>query len=137
MKVACVLITHLPMKVELRRNAELKDKAVIIIEGTDSKSVVLDSSPQARGVTSGMPLQEALSYCKGAILVQADVPYYRAMFDRVVTALGQRSPLVEKSESGCVYVGLDGLEMMYGGESNLTAALFRAVPNDMNPPCRS
>lgn len=133
MKIACVLITHLPMKAELKRSATLKGKPVIIIEGSDSKPVVLDSSPQAKGVVAGMPLQEALSRCKGATLVRADRPYYRSVFDTAVESLCQRSPLVEISGEGCVYVGLSGLEKMYGGESNLIAALFRAVPDGLGP----
>ena len=133
MKIACVLVTHLPMKAELRRRVELRGMPVIITESAGSKQVVLDRSPEARGVIAGMPLQEALSRCKGAALLQADVPYYRGVFDTVIGLLSQRSPLVEKSDLGCAYVGLDGLEDMYGGEARLIASLLQAVPHHLNP----
>ena len=133
MKIACVLITHLPMKAELRRRAELQGRPAIIAQGSGSRQVVLDSSPEAVGVAAGMPLQEALSRCKDATLLQADEPYYEIIFDQVIIALGGRSPLLEKAEPGCVYVGLDGLEAMYGGESRLVTALLHAVPHHLNP----
>ena len=153
MKVACLLITHLAMKAELRRRPQLRGQPVIVTQTHGSQQVVLDSSPEARGVTDGMPLQEALSRCKPAALLEADQPHYQTMFDEVVEALEQRSPLVEKglenspgnysgknpgkspgkSASGCIYVGLDGLEAMYGGEARLVTSLLQAVPGDFNP----
>jgi impB/mucB/samB family len=133
MKIACVLVTHLPVNAELQRRPELKGKPVIIAEGNSSKQVVLDSSPEARGVASGMTLQEALSRSKDAVLLEADAAYYQAVFADILHYLELRSPLVEKAELGCLYVGLDGLEAMYGGEARLIAAVLQAVPQDFNP----
>ena len=133
MKIACVLITHLPMKTELQRHPELKGKPVTITEAYGSKQVVLDCSPEARCVASGMALQEALSRSKDATLLEADETYYQAAFDDMVHSLEQRSPLVEKADLGCVYVGLDGLEAMYGGEARLIASLLQSVPQHFNP----
>jgi len=131
--IACILVTHLPIKAELRRYPELRGKPVVITESYGSKELVLDSSSQARGVIAGMSLQEAVSRCKDAVLLQADTPYYESGFDALVLSLEQRSPLVEKAELGCAYVGLDGLEAMYGGEARLIASLLQAVPQDFNP----
>ena len=133
MKIACVLITHLPMKAELRRYAGLQGRPAIITESSGSKQLVLDRSPEARGVMAGMPLQEALSRCKGAALLQADEPYYREVFDAVMDRLAQRSPLVERADLGRAYVGVDGLEDMYGGEARLVASLLQAAPRHFNP----
>ena len=133
MKIACVLITHLPMKAELRRHAELQGRPVIITRSSGSKQLVLDLSPEARGVIPGMPLQEALSRCNGATLLQTDEPYYQAIFDKVTSLLAQRSSLVEKAELGCAYVGLEGLEAMYGGEARLVTSLLQTAPHDLNP----
>ena len=131
--VACVLVTHLPMKAELRRYPELRGKPVVITESYGSKDLVLDSSPEAQGVAAGMPLQEAVSRCKDTVLLQADAPYYESAFDAMVRALEQRSPLVEKADLGRAYVGLDGLEAMYGGEARLIVSLLQAVPQEFNP----
>ena len=133
MKIACVLITHLPVKAELTRHPRLRGRPVIITESSGSRQAVLDSSREAAGITPGMPLQEALSRCKGALLLQADESYYHAAFDRVIASLSQRSPLVERAQLGCAYVGLDGLEAMYGGQSRLISSLLQAVSSRYSP----
>jgi DNA polymerase IV len=133
MKIACVLTTHLPIKAELRRHPELQDKPIIIAQELGSRRVALDWSPQARGVAQGMPFQEALSLCKDSTLLEADEPYYQAVFSEILDSLGQRSPLVEGAGLGCAYVGLDGLELMYGSEARLTTALLQVVHSDFNP----
>ena len=102
-------------------------------ESVGSKQVVLDASPEAVGAIVGMPLQEAISRCKDAALLQADLPYYHGVFDRVADSLGQRSPRIEKAELGCVFVGLDGLEAMYGGATRLITTLAQAVPHSLGP----
>ena len=132
MKTACVLITHLPAKAELRRCPELCSKPVIIVAQSGRGPLVLDSTPEVRGVAAGMPLQEALSRCKGAALLEADEPYYHKVFERVLDSLLERSPVVEKAGIGCAYVGVSGLEAMYGGEPRIVAALLSAAPPQFN-----
>lgn len=132
MNIACTLITHFPIKAELRRHSELHKKPVIITTQTSQGPLVLDNSIEASGVAAGMPLQEALSRCKGASLLEADVPHYLRVFDRIIEALFQVSPLVEKAELGCAYVGTNGLEAMYGGESTIIASLLNAIPKEFN-----
>ena len=98
MKVACVLITHLPVKAEVQRNGALIDKPVLITTQSSEGMLVLDVSQKAKGVSPGMPLQVALSRCKGAVLIEADDAYYHQVFDRIVEALFDKSPLVEKGD---------------------------------------
>ncbi len=131
--IACILITHLPVKAEVRRYPQLRGKPVIITESYGSKDLVLDSSPEARGVSAGMPLAEAVARCKDASLLQADAPYYNGTFDKLVKALELRSPMVERAGLGCAYVGLEGLELMYGGEARVVASLLQAAPAEFNP----
>lgn len=131
--IACLVVTHLPVKAEVRRYPYLRGKPVIITESYGSRDLVLDSSPEARGVGTGMPLQEALSHCKEAVLLQADAYYYNDAFDKLARSMEMRSPLVEKAGMGCVYVGLEGLKLMYGGEARLIASLLQGAPADFNP----
>ncbi len=131
--IACLLVTHLPVKAEIGRYPQLRGRPVVITESYGSKELVLDSSPEARGVAAGMSFQEAVSRCKDAVLLQVDAPYYESRFDAVVRSLEGRSPLVEKGELGCAYVGLGGLEAMYGGEARLIATLLQAAPPEFNP----
>ena len=133
MKVACVLITHLPMKAELGRNSSLRDRPVLIVTQSSGGATVLDASSQARGVSPGMPLQEALSRCNGAAVIEADELYYQRVFDRVVEALLDKSPTVEKGELGCAYVDVHGTEGIYGGDDGMIDALLEAVSPHLGP----
>jgi DNA polymerase-4/protein ImuB len=76
-----------------------------------------------------MPLQKAATFARGARLIEADDAYYRAQFDQILDALAERSPVVEDAGLGCAYVGLDGLEALYGGDGRLVLALQNAVPD--------
>ena len=131
--IACMLVTHLPVKSEVRRYTQLRGKPVIITESYGSQNLVLDSSAEAKGVTDGMTLAEAMARCKDASLIQADSPYYNNIFDKLLKALELRSPAVEKSGLGCAYVGLDGLEAMYGGEAQVITSLLQVAPAEFNP----
>ena len=133
MKIACVLVTHLPVKAEMRRRSELHSKPVIITRESSKGPLVLDFSPQVRGVAADMPLQEALSRCNGAVLLETDERYYRKVFEKIIEALLQKSPLVEKGELGRAFVGIHGLERMYWGEAGAVNALFDAVPAEFKP----
>ena len=127
MRIACLLIPHLAVQVERRRHPRLADKPVLLVTTQGSRVRVFDCSPGVN-VAPGMPLAQALSLCPEAHVLEADPPAYWEAFDRVLRALLQRSPLVEAAEAGCAYVGLDGLEGLYGGDACLLHALLQAVP---------
>ena len=80
-----------------------------------------------------MPLEQAMSLHIGATVLEADDPHYREVFDRALTALQGVSDRVEAAELGTAYVGLGGLEGMYGGEARLAHALLNAVSPDLEP----
>ena len=133
MKIACILITNLPLKAEMRRHTELRDRPVIVFADSGRGPHVLDSSLDAAGVVADMPLQEAISRCKDAVLIEADQPYYHTVFDGIIDSLFQRSPLVERSGLGCAYVGVHGLEAIYGDEARTMIALLNGVPRGYGP----
>ena len=133
MKIACLLITHLRAKLELRRCPDLKDRPAVIVERSGGKSRVLDSSPSTSNVLPGMTLQEALSIHPDALVLEADEPHYRRVFNRVLTSLQQISDRVEEAQLGTAYVRLDGVEHLYGDEARLVNALLNAVPQDLTP----
>ncbi len=140
-KIVCVLITHLPVKVEVRRAPSLRDKQVLVTTQTSKGTEVLDFSAQVKrgsrggsqGVSPGMPLQEAVSRCKGATLIEADESHYHRVFDRIVDALLDKSPLVEKGELGCAFLDMHGTEGLYGGDEGVIDSVLEAVPGDFGP----
>ena len=136
MSLACVLIPHLRALVELRRRPHLRKRLVVIVERSSGKPVVSDFLPDGMGIRKGMSLGRAMSLHRGAgipTVLEADEPHYRQVFDGVLAALQGVSDRVEAAELGTAYVGLDGLEGMYGGSARLARALLNAVPPDLQP----
>ena len=133
MKVACLLITHLRTKVEMRRHPNLKNTAAIIVGRSKRRSIVVDSTPYTSGVSPGMTLEEALSIRPEALVLESDESHYRRVFAQGLASLQGISDRVEGSELGTAYVRLDGLERLYGGEARLVNALLNAVPQDLAP----
>ena len=133
MKVACLLITHLRTKVEMRRHPNLKNIPAIIMVRSGGRSLVVDSTPSASGASPGMTPEEALSIRSGALVIEADEPHYLRVFAQVLASLQGISDRVEGAELGTAYIRLDGLERMYGGEARLVNALLNAVPQDLAP----
>ena len=128
MRIACVLITHLRAKAELRRHAHLRNSPIAVVDRTDGKPLVVDSSAGA-SVRAGMTLEQAMSSHNGLIILDADEPYYRRVFEDVIEALLRVGDRVEPAELGTAYARIDGLELLYGGEAKAADALLDAVPD--------
>ena len=127
MRIACVLITHLRAKAELQRHAHPRDSQIAVVDRTYGKPLVVDSSAGA-SARAGMTLEQAMSCHNGLIILDADEPYYRRVFDEAINALLQISDRVESAELGTAYARLDGLELLHGSEADVAAALLNAVP---------
>ncbi|MFC2048333.1 hypothetical protein ACFLSK_02750 [Chloroflexota bacterium] len=133
MKILCLLLPHFPLMCEALRKPTVKDGAVIVAHSSGSEKLVLDYSPELDGLQHDMPLQQALAQHGGAELLYADMPYYRAVFNRLLDGLEGISPLVEGSKLSCVYIGVDGLQLIDQDDENLIDAVFRVVPDVFAP----
>ena len=133
MRVACLLISHLRAKSEMRRDARLKDRPAVIIDRAGSVPLVVDHTSQALGVRAGMTLEQAISHHANSLVLEADEPYYQRVFDDVLRSLVEVGHRVEGPELGAAYARLDGLEALYGGEDRLVYTLLGAVPRDLEP----
>src|SRR4030042_3744146 len=132
MKILCVLLPHFPWRCEVRRHPDTEGRAAIVTHTEGSQKLVLDHSPGMEGLVRDMPLQQALARHGEAELLHADIPYYRAVFNEVLDALEQKSPLVEGAEAGCIYIGVDGLQLIYPDDNALADAV-REVTADFRP----
>ena len=130
MRVACVLITHLRAKVEMRRHPDLADSPVVIVErdAGGTRPLVADRFPAALGVTAGMTIEQAVSRYADIVILDADEPHYRRVFAQVLASLQGISDRVEGAELGTAYVRVDGLEGLFGGEAGAVSFLLNAVP---------
>jgi DNA polymerase-4 len=128
MSFACVLIQHFPVEAEILRQPELKSQPIVIARSTGDKSEVVDFAPSLKGLQVGMLLREALVIVGAARVLEADLPYYRTAYQDILAAFLRLSPMVEDAGLGQAYVGLAGLEALYGSDARLALALGRGVP---------
>ena len=133
MTIACILITHLRAKAELKRQPELSDKpAVIIACGyAGAGSLVVDRFPKAPPAAVGLTLERAASLNANIVVLEADEAHYRQVFNGVVSALQGVSDRVERGDLGIAYARMDGLERLYRGEAGVVCAFLKAAPDHL------
>ena len=132
MRILCVLLPHFPINCEKLRNHDTIHP-LIMTTTVGSQKLVLDYSPECKGLQREMQLQQALSLYGEAELIQADIPYYGDVFNETLDLMEEKSPLVEGSDLEAIYIGLDGLELIYGNDDALARAVRSAVPDAFDP----
>ena len=128
MKILCVLLPHFPINCEKLRHPDMMERPLIITAAAGSQKLVLDYSNELKSLQREMPLQQALSLQAEAELIHADIPYYCSVFNGILDALEKRSPLVEGTDLGDIYIGLDGMQLIYENDAVLVKAVQTAVP---------
>jgi DNA polymerase IV len=135
MRIICVLLPHFQWRCEALRRSDIAGKPAIVVQSKDaagSHKMVVDHSPGLENLAYGMPVQQALSRHNDVEIIQSDIPYCRAVFTRILDALEQVSPLVEGADLGSVYIGADGLRLIFPDDSALVGAV-RSVVADFAP----
>lgn len=139
--VACIHIPNFMWQVESLRRPDLAGRPTIIVGETGANAgkgaqSVLDWSPDlGTKMSRGMPLSEALADArKDVTLLEPDMPLYRRTFGEVLTQLEARCPDVEpdseyaeNSGLGRAYIGIWGLDRLYGDDAQVVRALSNAV----------
>lgn len=80
MRVACLLISHLRAKSEMRSDVRLKERPAVIVDRSSSAPLVVDHTSQAVGIRVGMTLEQAVSHHADSIVLEADEIYYQQVF---------------------------------------------------------
>jgi DNA polymerase IV len=135
MRILCVLLPHFPWRCEVRRQPETAARPALIVQSKDaagSPKIVIDHTPGLEGLPYGIPLQQALSRHDDVQIIQSDIPHYRAAFKEILDALELVSPLVEGADLGFIYIGADGLQLIYPDDGALIKAV-RAPVADFDP----
>jgi DNA polymerase-4 len=123
MKVLCVLLSHFPLRCEVREGCP-----AIITYSAGSQKLVLDYSPELDGLQPDIPLQQALSRHGEARLIQADIPRYWSVFNEILDSLETRNPLVEGLELGQAYLDLDGMQLIYPDDAAVIKEIKEMIP---------
>jgi len=127
---ACCWIPLFPLRCETARQPELASLPVALVGPDDTRRVwQLSSLARHAGVKPGMTVSQAIGLCPALKLCEPDPVHYDAQFSRLLTALGQVSPVIEPAELGRAYVGTDGLERLYGSVEQIIEAIKRGTRN--------
>ncbi len=92
-----------------------------------SARVVLAASPDLTDVMPGMPLAEAAARHRRVLVIEADTPLYALVFDEIIENLERLVPDIEAASPGLAYVGIWGLEGLYGNDAQIVRLLAGAV----------
>ena len=136
-QIACIRIPNFYWEVEVTRRLSVRSMQVLIAgyrSQYDAREraglgnrIVLDCSPDLSDVKPGMPLCEAISRHKSAVIIDADLPFYSSTFDEMLSAIERVVPDVEDGGTGLAYVGISGLEKLYGSDAQVVHMLAEAV----------
>jgi DNA polymerase-4/protein ImuB len=105
----------------------------VVTYAAGSQKLVLDYSHELRGLQVHMPIQQAISLYGAIDVIHADVPHYWSVFDDILDALEQKSPMVEGIDLGKVYIGLDGLQLIHPDDDVLVTTIREAIPAAFEP----
>ena len=124
----CVWIPLFALRCEEGRRPELASRPTALLSPEDTRRVWM-VSPVARrmGVRPGVTVSQAIGLCPPLVLLESDPVWYDEQFAHLLLALSDVSPVIEPAELGRAYVGVDGLEGLYGPPERVIAEIVRAV----------
>lgn len=122
--VGCLLVTHFPVRAELRRRPELAGQPLLVTDRKPTRPLVVDASPEASGVRVGQTVAVGLSRCGDAVTLAADWPYLDAANRELLEALRAVAPAVEPAGYGRFYLDVVGLSELQGGTPLLAESLL-------------
>ena len=133
-----------PLAARLRAEPELREEAVVIVEGNGSAAHVVAATRRARkgGIRSGLTLPQARAILPGLTARGRDADCERAAQEALIELAEQFSPRVEDGGDGVAYLDLHGLERLFGSrpgdeerspEQNLGQALTAAAEGSGMP----
>lgn len=124
----CCWVPLFPLRCEERQRPELSHHPTALLSTTDTRRLWQVSSIARRaGVRSGMTVSQAIGLCPSLILREPDPVHYDEEFTRLLLTLESVSPVIEPVELGRVFVGVDGLEGLYGGPESQLKTITRVL----------
>jgi protein ImuB len=111
----CLWIPLFALRCEEERRPDLVDRPTAVLTPEDSRRVwQVSSLARRQGVKPGLTVSQAIGLCPALALLEPDPVFYDEQFAKLLMRLENVSPVIEPAELGRVYVGVDGLEGLYG-----------------------
>lgn len=124
----CAWIPLFPLRCEEQRRPDLVGRPVTILSPDDARRVWQISSQARRmGVKPGLTVSQAIGLAPTLAVIEPDPVFYDEAFTRLLLALENVSPVIEPVELGRAFVGVDGLEKLYGPAERVLAEIMKAA----------
>ena len=134
---ACVWIPLFPLRREEARHEGLAGFPTALLAPDTTRRIWQVSVPARRtGVKPGMTVSQAIGLCPTLRLIEPDPVHYDERFANLLSALTEVSPVVESAELGLAFVGVDGLQGLYGSAAKIIEAIRLAVQPSDRPTVR-
>lgn len=137
-RALCLWLPTFELRLELVRAPELDATSVALLSpGESARRTVWQVSERAHdaGVRPGQLVSQAVSLCPSLTLLEPDPAHYDAAVDAMLDVLTELTPVVEPAGPGRVFLGMDGLERLYGPPlqqaERALHALFRVFPTPL------
>jgi nucleotidyltransferase/DNA polymerase involved in DNA repair len=125
---ACLWIPLFPLRCEEERRPDLVGRPTALLAPEDSRRVwQVSSHARRQGAKPGLTVSQAIGLCPTLALLEPDPVYYDEQFAQLLTQLEQVSPVIEPAELGRAYVGVDGLEGLYGTPERVVEVIADTV----------
>lgn len=131
----CLWLPTFELRLELVRSPELDATSVALLSpGESTRRTVWQVSTRAHdaGVRQGQLISQAVSLCPSLTLLEPDPAHYDAAVDAMLESLTELTPVVEPAGPGRIFLGMDGLERLFGSPIHQAEralhALFRVFP---------
>jgi len=111
----CLWIPAFPLRCEEARRPDLVDRPTAVLAPEDSRRLwQVSALARRQGVKPGLTVSQAIGLCPTLALVEPDPVFYDEQFAQLLLRLESVSPVIEPAELGRAFVGVDGLEGLYG-----------------------
>ena len=126
----CLWLPTFELRLELVRSPELDATSVALLdraEGTRRTIWQISERAAEAGVRPGMTVSKAIGLCASLTLLEPDPAHYDLAMEEMLEALSASSPVVEPSGRGRVFLGMDGLDRLYGSPRRQVGRALRAL----------
>ena len=133
----CLWLPTFELRLELFRSPELDTTSVALLSaGESTKSKIWQVSERAHvtGVRPGQSISQAISLCPSLTLLEPDPNHYNAAVESMLDLLSELTPIIEPAGRGRVFLGMDGLDRLWGSPSNQVNLALRSLFRIFPPP---
>jgi nucleotidyltransferase/DNA polymerase involved in DNA repair len=111
----CLWIPLFALRCEERRRPDLANRPTAVLAPEDSRRIwQVSALARRQGVKPDLTVSQAIGLCPTVSLLEPDPVFYDEEFAKLLLRLETVSPVIEPAELGRAYVGVDGLEGLYG-----------------------